>query len=77
MTPLEKVLAAVPPLADGKHYQPRAGKVNVRCPVHGDERPSLGLKERGDGSLLVHCYAGCTTADVLGAIGLAWRDLYA
>ena len=76
MSCLSKVLAAAPPLAGGKPYQPRAGRVTVRCPVHGDKRPSLGLRERDDGSLLVHCYAGCSTADVLAALGLDWPDLW-
>ena len=76
MTPLQRVLAAVPPLDGGKHYQPRSGRAVVRCPVHGDERPSLGLRERDDGSLLVHCYAGCSTVDVLDALDLTFADLW-
>jgi hypothetical protein len=48
-----------------------------RCPVHEDRRPSLGVKEAADGRLLVRCYAGCETADVLAALGLSWRDLFA
>jgi len=76
VTPLARFLAVVPPLAGGKAYRPTVGRVNVRCPVHGDERPSLGLRERDDGSLLVHCYAGCSTTDVLDALGLAFADLY-
>jgi hypothetical protein len=75
MTPLERVLAVVPPLAGGKHYRPRNGVVNVRCPVHGDPHPSLGLRELPNGKLLIHCYAGCDTRAVLDALNLEWRDL--
>jgi len=76
MTPLDRLLAAAPTLADGKAYRPAGGRVSVRCPVHGDERPSLGLRERDDGSLLVHCYAGCSTVDVLDALDLTFADLW-
>jgi hypothetical protein len=27
--------------------------------------------------VLLHCYAGCTTAEVLAAAGLTWGDLFA
>jgi hypothetical protein len=70
MTPLATFLAAVP---DGG--QQVAGQWLVRCPVHDDKRPSLAVRELADGKLLVHCHAGCTTADVLDALGLRWRDL--
>ncbi|UVM55370.1 AAA family ATPase [Pseudomonas sp. B21-012] len=46
------------------------------CPAHQDKSPSLSLSRAGDGSALVHCFAGCKTQDVLGAVGLATRDLF-
>lgn len=35
-----------------------------RCPAHDDNSPSLSLRQ-GDRGILVTCFAGCDTADVL------------
>ncbi|MCL1826002.1 MAG: DNA primase [Betaproteobacteria bacterium] len=48
----------------------------ARCPAHEDRRPSLSIRETDDGRLLVHCFAGCETPDVLAAIGLSLPDLF-
>ena len=34
------------------------------CPAHADGSPSLSLRQ-GDNGVLVHCFAGCTSEDVL------------
>ncbi|WIM11287.1 toprim domain-containing protein [Enhydrobacter sp.] len=39
----------------------------ARCPAHDDRTPSLGLSLR-DGRVLVHCFAGCTQAEVIAAL---------
>jgi predicted protein tyrosine phosphatase len=44
------------------------------CPAHDDRTPSLTLTDR-DGRILIHCFAGCSTESVLGAIGLDWDDI--
>ena len=44
------------------------------CPSHDDRSPSLAIKDDG-GRLLLHCFSGCETADVLGAIGLTFADI--
>jgi hypothetical protein len=36
------------------------GKALIRCPAHNDGSPSCAIKHGGDGSLLVHCFAGCS-----------------
>ena len=39
------------------------------CPVHENIRtPALSLKDGDDGKLLIHCFAGCSGADVLAAL---------
>jgi len=48
----------------------------ARCPAHNDKNPSLKLTELSDGRILVHCFAGCATHDVLSAIGLTINDLF-
>lgn len=47
----------------------------ARCPGHEDRGPSLSVREE-DGKILVHCFAGCTTRDVVDALGLELRDLF-
>ena len=44
------------------------------CPAHHDRTPSLNIKDDG-GRLLLHCFGGCETSDVLGAIGLDFADI--
>lgn len=46
------------------------------CPAHGDKRPSMTIRECEDGRVLLHCFAGCSVADVLGAVGLGFDELF-
>jgi len=46
------------------------------CPAHDDHKPSLKIDEGQDGRVLLKCFAGCDTKDILAAIGLTMRDLY-
>ncbi len=50
-------------------------KYVARCPAHEDRSPSLAIKDCGDGRVLIHCFAGCETEDVLSAVGLTFADL--
>ena len=52
-----------------------SGKCIARCPAHDDRSPSLAIKECEDGRILVHCFAGCETEDVLAAVGLSFSDI--
>lgn len=52
-----------------------ADKYIARCPAHADKRPSLTIREMSDGRVLLHCFAGCETEDVLAAVGLTFRDV--
>lgn len=52
------------------------GRWLARCPAHNDGRPSLTVRETGDGTLLVHCWAGCPASDVVAAAGLSFADLF-
>ena len=71
MDPLDTFLAAVP---DGGRRV--GGQWLVRCPAHDDRRPSLAVRERHDGALLLCCHAGCATEAVLEALGLDFTNLY-
>jgi len=46
------------------------------CPSHSDRKPSLSIREGDDDRVLLHCWAGCTTADILAALRLQWSDLF-
>ena len=43
------------------------GRWMARCPSHDDRSPSLSITER-NGTLLVHCFAGCRQAEVIAAL---------
>ena len=51
------------------------GKYIARCPAHDDRSPSLAVRHCGDGRVLLHCFAGCETEDVLAAVGLTFSDI--
>lgn len=46
----------------------------ARCPACDGKSRKLSIAE-SDGRVLVHCFAGCRADDVIGAVGLAWKDL--
>jgi hypothetical protein len=70
MTPVENLLQRL------EKVKGRNGSWTARCPAHADKGPSLAVREADDGRILVHCFAGCETANVLGAVGLDMTDLF-
>lgn len=46
------------------------------CPAHPDKRPSMTLRELDDGRILMHCFAGCSVEQILGALGLDFDALF-
>jgi hypothetical protein len=46
------------------------------CPSHADRSPSMKITQAEDGRILIHCFAGCSTQDILGAVGLTMDDLF-
>lgn len=46
------------------------------CPAHDDKSPSLAVRVVEDGRILIHCFAECSTSDILGAVGLTFDDLF-
>lgn len=54
----------------------KAGKgFKACCPAHNDQSPSLSIEWK-DGRILVKCFAGCATEDVVRAMGLTMSDLF-
>ena len=48
------------------------------CPVHGDETPSLSVAVKdvkGTRKILLKCFAGCRTEDIVRELGLSMQDL--
>ena len=46
------------------------------CPAHDDHDPSLSVSEKDDGTVLVHCHAGCTAEEIVNSIKLPMRALF-
>lgn len=63
-------LAGCAPRRSGVRWQ-------ARCPAHDDRRPSLAIALGRDGRVLIQCWSGCATGQVLEALGLGWSDLFA
>jgi len=70
MTPVENLISRL------DKVKGRNGSWTARCPAHEDKGPSLAVRENEDGRILLHCFAGCETANVLGAIGMDMTDLF-
>ena len=45
------------------------------CPAGHKARGSLSIAQGDDGRVLLHCFSGCATSDVLGALGLSMADV--
>ena len=56
--------------------QTRPDRWQARCPAHDDRSPSLAITETSDGTILLKCWAGCSAADIVGAVGLQLKDLF-
>jgi AAA domain-containing protein/FaeA-like protein len=64
----------------GKRYKPdRDNHVQASCPgpshKQGNRRQSLSITAI-EGQVVMYCHVGCTTEDVLAALGLSMRDLF-
>ena len=52
----------------GSRYQ-------CKCPAHRDRKASLSVTDAKD-KVLIKCFAGCDTSDILAAVGLDKSDLF-
>lgn len=66
-------------VAERLHARPVGpGSWRCRCPAHrGHSANSLSIRQGDHGRVLIHCFGGCRTADVLAAVGLQWNDVSA
>ena len=51
------------------------GNFTALCPAHKDKQSSLSIKQEGD-KILLKCFAGCTTYDIIKAVNLDMTDLF-
>ena len=52
------------------------GHATARCSAHEDRVASLSLSTGDGGKVLLHCHAGCQTADIVEMAGLKLGDLF-
>ncbi len=72
-TAYERLIEALE--AHGRTVRENGFQAQAQCPAHDDANPSLSIRQIPD-KVLVFCHAGCSTADVLNALGLQPCDLY-
>lgn len=72
--PFDRVLAAL--RRSGCRVRMRGSEsARCSCPTHSDAKPSLVVTRRAD-RVLLKCFAGCRTGDVIKAIGVRLPELF-
>ena len=71
MSPADKLL---PLLRDVKRTG--SGKWIALCPARDERSPSLAIRERDDGALLLHDFGGASVLEIVEAVGLTLADLF-
>jgi hypothetical protein len=67
--PVENLVSCLQAKRSGKGWR-------AKCPAHEDHEPSLSISEGADGRALLKCFGGCSTENVLVALGLTPCDLF-
>ncbi|WP_143754659.1 hypothetical protein [Caballeronia concitans] len=52
------------------------GRWRAMCPAHEGHRPALAITETADGTVLMHCFAGCGVTEIAAALELNLADLF-
>ncbi len=52
------------------------GSWTALCPAHEDRKPSLSIAAGDDNRVLVKCFAGCETSEIVAGLGLEMKDLF-
>ena len=53
----------------GRQVKQQGSYWMAQCPAHDDSNPSMQIKDKGDGTASIECYAGCDFVDILKAVG--------
>lgn len=57
--------------------RPAGGGYVAICPAHDDGQNSLSVGEGDDENIVIKCHAGCSASQIVEAMGLHLRDLFA
>ncbi|HVB99515.1 MAG TPA: hypothetical protein VNJ12_09340 [Candidatus Dormibacteraeota bacterium] len=64
-------------VAEIAHARPYRDGFRGPCPVHhGKSGTAFDICQGEAGRVLIRCWRGCPTADILRALGLDWADLF-
>ena len=47
----------------------------AKCPCHDDKKASLSITQKNN-KILLHCFAGCNSENIVNSIGLTMKDLF-
>jgi Protein of unknown function (DUF3987) len=76
VSPVDRIVTALE--ARGLSVRGSAERgLDAQCSAHEDRVSSLSIREGDDGRALIHCHAGCSVEQILGALNLELRDLFA
>lgn len=75
MRPIETVIEALERAGCSPRGNDQRG-YNARCPAHDDSTPSLTVGEGDEDKVLLKCWAGCPTEEIVAALRLDWTALF-
>ncbi|MFN7323051.1 MAG: CHC2 zinc finger domain-containing protein [bacterium] len=52
------------------------GRYTACCPAHQDRSPSLAITEKEDGTILMHCFGGCSVQQIADALAIDLTQLF-
>lgn len=59
-----------------KKVRGHRGRYTACCPAHNDRSPSLTIRETEDGTILMHCFSGCSIGEIANALAIDLSDLF-
>ena len=69
--------ASIEDLLEKLHKVKQSGQGwTALCPAHPDSTPSLTVGKGAGGKVLVNCHRGCTTNEIVAAVGMSIQDLF-
>jgi hypothetical protein len=59
----------------GKKVKRKQDGLEAQCPAHDDGTPSLSVARGDKRDIILKCFTGCSSEQVMAALGLIWTDL--